>query len=120
MRLCGLAEAKLRGEETNPAAYARIMHGLLSRPGGDRVDTIVLACTHFPLVEADLAAAAPRPLGFVHGGPGIARRVAFLTEGTIWPAPAPEGLAVFTAEETIPPGLAKNFAGLGLMRVAFL
>src|SRR5690349_21614598 len=86
--LVDLAETKLRGEETDPAAFARILDGLLSRPGGDRVDTVVLACTHFPLVEGELAAAAPRPLAFVHGGPGIARRVAFLTEGTPWPAVA--------------------------------
>ena len=50
---------------TAPEAYARILDGLLTRPGGEQVDTIVLACTHFPLVEAELAAAAPRPLTFV-------------------------------------------------------
>jgi glutamate racemase len=115
--LVDLAEAKLRGEDTDPLAYARIMEGLLARPGGDRVDTIVLACTHFPLVEAELAAAAPRPLGFVHGGPGIARRVAFLTEGRIWPATAPEGLALFTAEAPISPMLAENLRGFGLDRI---
>ena len=48
--LVELAEAKLRGEQADPAAYAAIMKGLLSRPGGDRIDTVVLACTHFPLV----------------------------------------------------------------------
>ncbi len=60
--LVELAEAKLRGEPTDPAAYARALNGLLDRPGGDKVDTLVLACTHFPLVEDELAAAAPRPL----------------------------------------------------------
>ena len=55
---------------TDPAAYARILDGLLARPGGERIDTIVLACTHFPLVEAELAAAAPRPIAFVDGKRG--------------------------------------------------
>jgi glutamate racemase len=118
--LVDLAEAKLRGERTDPAAYARILHGLLCRPGGDRVDTIVLACTHFPLVEDELAAAAPRPLGFVHGGPGIARRVAHLTRDRAWPAAVPGGLAVFTAEAAMSSGLAENFRKLGLNRIATL
>jgi glutamate racemase len=118
--LVDLAEAKLRGEATDPAAYARIMNALLSRPGGDRVDTIVLACTHFPLVEAELAAGAPRPLRFVHGGPGIARRVAHLTQGMAWPHKAPEGHAIFTAESLISPWLAENLTSFGLMQIKFL
>ncbi len=112
--LVDLAEAKLRGEETDPVAYARILDGLLSRPGGDRIDTVVLACTHFPLVEEELAAAAPRPLGFVHGGPGIARRVAFLTRDRIWPEAAPEGLAIFTAGKACSRGLKENLRRFGL------
>lgn len=118
--LVDLAEAKLRGEATDPAAYARILAGLLSRPGGDRIDTVVLACTHFPLVEQELAAAAPRALAFVHGGPGIARRVAHLVEGSTWSDESPEGIAVFTAEETIPAGLMENFRSMGLNCTVFL
>ena len=79
--LVELAEAKMRGEATDPAAYARILDGLLTQPGGDRIDTVVLACTHFPLVQAELAAAAPRPLAFVDGKEGIARRTAWLSRG---------------------------------------
>ena len=40
----------------------RSLAGLLDQPGGDRIDTVVLACTHFPLVADELAAAAPRPI----------------------------------------------------------
>ena len=83
--LVDLAEAKLRGEATDPAAYARILDGLFAQPGGERIDTIVLACTHFPLVEDELAAAAPRPVAFVDGKEGIARRTAWLTRDRAWP-----------------------------------
>ena len=31
--------------------------GLRGQPGGEAIDTVVLACTHFPLVEEELAAA---------------------------------------------------------------
>jgi glutamate racemase len=82
------AEAKLRGEAGDTEVYRAALDGLLAQPGGERLDTVVLACTHFPLVEAELAAAAPRRLSFVHGADGIARRVATLL-GKRLPAPAP-------------------------------
>jgi len=94
--LVEIAEAKLRGETTEPAAYARILDGLLAQPDGDRIDTIVLACTHFPLVEEELAAAAPRPIAFVDGKEGIARRTAWLTRDVRWPEQASDGIALFT------------------------
>jgi len=119
-RLVELAEAKLRGEATDPADYRAVMAGLLDRPGGDRMDTVVLACTHFPLVEAELAAASPRPLSFVHGGEGIARRVVHLTQGQDWPAAPPPGIAVFTAPFDVPPGLAAGLVAYGLEQVDFL
>lgn len=77
-RLVELAEAKLRGQAPDPAAVAAELAGLTGQPGGEGIDTVVLACTHFPLLAAELAAAAPRPLTFVDGGEGIARRVAYL------------------------------------------
>src|SRR3546814_1579583 len=49
-RLVELAEAKLRGGAAAPAEYRAALEGLISQPGGDRMDTVVLACTHFPLV----------------------------------------------------------------------
>ena len=116
--LVELAEAKLRGETTDPAAFARILDGLLGQPGGDRVDTVALACTHFPLVEAELAAAAPRPLSFVHGGAGIARRVADLTRDVTWPDRPSEGIAVFTGGDEVDPALAARLADYGLTRIS--
>jgi glutamate racemase len=118
--LVDLAEAKLRGEATDPAAYARILDGLLSRPGGDAIDTIVLACTHFPLVEAELEAAAPRPLAFVHGAAGIARRTAWLMRDHGWPEAPGEGIAVFTAPSPLIQAYRTGLAGFGLTRVETL
>jgi glutamate racemase len=94
--LVELAEARLRGEPIGPEAPARALDGLLSRPGGEAVDTIVLACTHFPLLQSELAAAAPRPLAFVDGNAGIARRTAFLAKELAWPEGPGDGIAVFT------------------------
>lgn len=107
--LVDLAEAKLRGETTDPVAFAAIMDGLLSRPGGDRIDTIVLACTHFPLVEEELGRAAPRPIAFVDGAEGIARRTAGLLRDKAWPDEPGEGRAFFTRWS---PDLERYRAGL--------
>jgi glutamate racemase len=114
--LVQLAEADLRGDDTPDAAYAAALFGLLDQPGGDRIDTVVLACTHFPLVAHRLAAAAPRPLRFVDGGPGIARRVVHLTQGQQWPdAPVP-GIAVFTGPVDPAPAFHASLARYGLHR----
>lgn len=95
--LVDLAEAKLRGRTTDPAAYARILHGLTDQPGGDRMDTVVLACTHFRLVEPELSAALP--MTYVDGADGIARRVEALTAGQIWPDTPNPSIAIFTRLE---------------------
>jgi glutamate racemase len=115
--LVDLAEAKLRGEATDPAAYARILQGLLDRPGGERIDTVVLACTHFPLVEAELKAAAPRPLAFVDGSAGIARRTAWLMRDHRWPDAPGEGLAVFTGPAAQAQAYRAGLAAYGLTRI---
>ena len=115
--LVQLAEAKLRGETLDPAIARDALAGLLDQPGGDRMDMVVLACTHFPLVEQELAAAAPHPMGFVHGGEGIARRIAFLTDGQLWPDTPSPGIAVFTRVDDKVDALRDALAGYGLDRI---
>ena len=94
--LVEIAEAALAGTPPDADLVAHELRGLLDQPGGDRIDVIVNACTHFPLLAAELRAAAPPGMHFVDGGAGIARRIAVLTAGQSWPdAPAPHRL-VFT------------------------
>lgn len=95
-KLVALAEAKLRGEAIKADAVKAAIAGLFAAADGNRIDTVVLACTHFPLLEAELAAAAPHPVTFVDGSAGIARRIAHLTAGQNWPAAVLSGIAVFT------------------------
>lgn len=118
--LVELAEAKLRGETLDPTDFAAVLGGLFDQPGGDRIDVIVNACTHFPLVADDLAAATPRPVRFVDGGPGIARRVAHLTEGQCWPDTPVRGRAVFTRLDDRARSLAPALAAHGLNEIAAL
>ena len=118
--LVELAEAKLRGEPVDVAAVARELDGLLGQPGGERIDTVVLACTHFPLLAAELAVAAPRPLAFVDGGPGIARRVVHLIGETHWDTAPPPGIAVFTRPGPDVDALAPALQSYGLTRTEIL
>lgn len=110
-RLVDLAEAKLRGTAPDPSEMRAIMAGVYSREDGARLDQLVLACTHFPLLAEEIAAASPPGVTLVDSGAGIARRTAFLTQGQDWPEQA-EGRAVFTkasaAAETLRPALARH------------
>jgi glutamate racemase len=115
--LVDFAEAKLRGETGETGACRRALQGLFGQPGGERIDTIVLACTHFPLVEDELAAAAPRPVRFVDGKEGIARRTAWLTRHLAWPGEAPEGVALFTGRGTDVEAYRPGLAQYGLTRL---
>jgi glutamate racemase len=94
--LVELAEAKIAGEEVDVAAVAAAARPLFDAPAGDRIDTVVLACTHFPLLDAELRAAFP-DVTYVDGGPGIARRIAWLTREQPWPGSSGDGLMVFTS-----------------------
>jgi len=67
------AERKLAGEAVDPAAVREAIDALFA--DGD-VDVVALACTHFPLLTEELAAAAPRDCAWLDSGAAIARRVA--------------------------------------------
>jgi glutamate racemase len=107
--LVEMAEATLHGRPVASERYAAVLSGLFAQPGGTDIDVIVNACTHFPLVESELAAAAPG-VAFVDGGPGIARRIAHLMQGQAWPETPGPGVAVFTRlgedERALAPALA--------------
>ena len=118
-KLVEMAEAELRGRPAPASAYAEVLDGLLSQPGGDRIDTVVLACTHFPLVRDRLAAAAPRALSFVDGGEGIARRTAHLLAGAARDGAA-TGRALFTSRNGDVDALRPALARFGLSEIEYL
>ena len=99
--LVELAEAKLAGHELPPGAVRSAILPLIEQPRGDEIDVMVLACTHFPLLAPEIATAFPA-IAQVDGGPGIARRIAHLTEGQPWPLARSPGTAVFTSPSRSP------------------
>ncbi len=72
--LAAFAESELRGTAaTDDAVRAEIAPCF--RDDGRRTDTVVLACTHYPLMLERLQRLAAWPVNFVDPAPAIARRV---------------------------------------------
>jgi glutamate racemase len=76
-KLATYAEAELAGA---PVADALLREEIAPCfvDDGKRTDTIVLACTHYPLLLDRLRQLAPWPVNFLDPAPAIARRVADL------------------------------------------
>lgn len=117
--LVAAAEAKLRGEAVDPAVYAAAAQALRGQPGGEEIDTVVLACTHFPLVRDDLARAFGPGVAFVDGAQGIARRIAHLTQGQAFTRSRPD-FAVFTRADPALSALGAALARHGLSETEVL
>jgi glutamate racemase len=113
--LVAAAEAVLRAETPDPALFEQAVAGLRTQPGGQAIDTVVLACTHFPLVERPLLAALGPGVQLVHGAEGIARRIEWLTRGQAFKRTVAD-FALYTGEDEAFARLAPALAGFGLPR----
>ena len=79
--LAALAEAALSGGEVSDAEISAELAPCFVGNGGNdpaRTDTVVLACTHYPLLMDRLARLAPWPVDWIDPAPAIGRRVADL------------------------------------------
>src|SRR5579864_8223901 len=95
-KLAAYAEAELAGAPVSDAALRAEMAACFV-DDGKRTDTVVLACTHYPLLLDRLRQLAPWPVNFIDPAPAIARRVVDL----LGPAPPSAGQgtrrAIFTS-----------------------
>jgi glutamate racemase len=114
--LVELAEAKLGGEDVNTEQVQATVKPMFDAPGGNQIDTVVLACTHFPLLGDELRAAFPG-VTYVDGGDGIARRIASLTRDQAWPSAPSNGLMLFTSAVRTPSLTALARFGIGETRI---
>jgi glutamate racemase len=76
--LAALAEAALSGEAVGDDAILAELAPCFVGSGSDptaRTDTVVLACTHYPLLLDRLKRIAPWPVAWIDPAPAIARRV---------------------------------------------
>jgi glutamate racemase len=73
-KLAAYAEAELAGAPASDEALLTEIAPCF-RDDGARTDTVVLACTHYPLLIARLRQLSPWPVNFIDPAPAIARRV---------------------------------------------
>ncbi|MBH5322849.1 glutamate racemase [Aurantiacibacter sediminis] len=105
--LVGAAEAKLRGHTPDVAIFERAIAGMKATTDGVEIDTVVLACTHFPLVQAELAAQMKVGVQFIDGAEGIAKRIASLTQGqTFERSDADKAVVTGAVDDALPAALA--------------
>ncbi len=113
-RLAGFAEDELQGKPASDAAIAAELEPCFTSDGRNRTDTIVLACTHYPLLVERFRARAPWPVNWIDPAPAIARRVTDLLGPPVTAIPAGPARMIFTSGRTVPPALAAALAGFGL------
>jgi len=102
--LAKLAEDRLHGKTPDLSSIAGELAPLFDRSGAP-VDTVVLGCTHYPLVLDLLKAATPRPVTWIDTGPAIAQQTARVLNGadTKTPSDLPtQDIALVTATEVDP------------------
>ncbi len=119
--LVQIAEQKLRGETLDTRVIKTVTTALLSARHAERMDTLVLACTHFPLVKTELARELPQRITMIDSGEAIARRVDFLLANKQQPITSPaKHLAVFTKATKEAELLAPALAGFGIYQQDYL
>jgi glutamate racemase len=113
-RLARFAEAELRGVPVEDAAIADEIAGCFIDSGGRRTDTVVLACTHYPLLQHRFRQTQPWPVNYLDPAPAIARRVGQLL-GPIQPGvAAPAAYMVTTLGQPPSPQLEKALFSFGI------
>jgi len=114
--LAALAESALSGNPVSDADIAaELAPCFVGSSEGDapRTDTVVLACTHYPLLLDRLAELAPWPVDWIDPAPAIARRVSDLLGPPSGPSDEAGAEMIFTSKRphTLSQALMPFFGG---------
>jgi glutamate racemase len=112
-RLAGYAEAELAGEAVGDDAIKAETAGCFINADGRRTDTIVLACTHYPLLLDRFRAVAPWNVYWLDPAPAIARRVAELLRERPLHSVSSAPVIEFTSKRTPSPTLTRALGSFG-------
>jgi glutamate racemase len=105
-----MAEAELNGNPASDAEIAAELKPCFVEKSGARTDTIVLACTHYPLLLERLRKVAPWPVEWIDPAPAIARRVVELLGAPTERLQAAAPQFIFTSGRAPSPTLARAMA----------
>jgi len=112
-KLASFAEYELAGEPVGDAEIAAEIAPCFVDVNGARTDTVVLACTHYPLLLERFQKLAPWPVDWLDPAPAIARRVAdLLRERGVLSEHGGQTIE-FTSGRTPPPHLAAALEAFG-------
>ncbi|MGJ7457227.1 glutamate racemase [Halomonas sp. RA08-2] len=101
--LVRVAEGWLTGDAPDLEVIRQALAPLWEDPA---LDTVVLGCTHFPLLRDFLAAAAPREIHWIDSSEAIARRTARVVSG-VAPRHGPGKSLVTALDSRLTAGLAR-------------
>ena len=117
--LVQIVEQKMAGAEIPPQVFVDVLAPFRNHPQWLAMDTIVLACTHFPLIEPELRAAAPEINYWVDSGAAIARRVKQLIDEhrVTQLKPRQADIALVSSLPALSPALQANFKRFGFAEI---
>ncbi|MBN8919814.1 MAG: glutamate racemase [Rhizobiales bacterium] len=113
-RLAAYAERELSGNPASDEAIAAEIAPCFIDSDGRRTDSVVLACTHYPLLVHRLERLAPWPVRWIDPAPAIARRVVDLVGARQSEMRHGPALGVFTSGRQPSGTLAAALADLGI------
>ena len=112
-KLAIYAERELAGEPVDDADILAEIASCFTEQQGKRTDTVVLACTHYPLLVHRFRTLAPWPVDWLDPAPAIARRMADLLRERA-PADTNSGQSIeFTSGRTPPAAVTQALKQFG-------
>lgn len=121
--LVEFAEAKLRGEQLNFTELKSVLEKLTNHRRGHDMDTLVLACTHFPLIRDEITYLLSPDITIIDSGEAVARqtinRLNLAGATSNDHEGSGENVAVFTGHEAGLEALEPALEALGMERVEY-
>jgi len=114
VELVHLAERSAAGDPVDQAEIARAQAPLFEAEGSENIDTVVLACTHFPLLREALMGAAPAGVAYIDSGAAIARQTVRILETLEGKRSADSGAIAWVTSAPIEDRLARVLSRYGL------
>jgi glutamate racemase len=113
-QLAAFAEAELHGTPVADALIVQELAPCFVARKERRTDTVVLACTHYPLLLKRFQQLSPWPVTFIDPAPAIARRVVDLSGSKSSDGPVGDARMIFTSGRPPSAALAAALAGFGI------
>lgn len=112
------AERKLRGMPVDMIAVAAELDPMFAEPNGDLIDTVVLGCTHFPLLKKEFEQIR-RGINWLESGPAIAARASSLLTVPAMGGTQETSVAAFTNKTSAALELLPALIGFGFEKLEF-